>query len=1042
MFKRVASLLTALLCVGAISALHAEGPNDPAPYINARGVVNGKKILFDNTHAETSGQADWVIDGAFSDFGNALADAGFYVKELRKSTPIELADLTGYDALVIAEANIPFKTTEQAALLQYVQNGGAIFFVADHYNADRNKNRWDGSEVFNGYRRGAWTNPAKGMTTGEAGSSAMQGVASSDWLATNFGIRFRYNALGDIVANDIVAPSQAFNITAGVATVAMHAGSTLAIMDPTKAKGIVYLPPTTIKWASAVDQGVYDGGGRPEGPFAAVAKIGLGKAAFLGDSSPVEDATPKYLREETGGSKTTHSGWQEQNDATLMVNIVTWLANHESYTSLSQVSGLQLDSPTALLAMEDPASSTEPQAEPWAAPAAGYYWYDPTSFKAGSYGAGTPAANTVTASITTPSGNVTLASGTSQSFAGTATDSSSSATLTYAWTFGDGGTATGATATHTYTNTGSTAVTYTATLTATDNTGAKGTATRSITVNPASTTLAASVTTPAGNVTIASGTAQSFAGSASGGTSPYTYSWTFGDGGTATAASTSHTYTNTGSANVSYTATFKVTDSLGATASATRTITVTPATTGGTFTEVESNNSISTANAVASTYTGIKGYLTSSTDVDYFALSLAPGQKIAIAMSGPSGPDWDLYLKNSAGSTLASSLGGTTTESLSYTNSGTTALTVFPEVVVYSGTSSTPYNLALTYSGGTTSNTVSASITTPSSNVTLASGTAQSFAGSATDSSSSATLTYGWAFGDGGTATGATASHTFTNTGTSNVTYTVTFTATDNTGAKGTATRTITVTPATANTVSASITTPSSNVTLASGTAQSFAGSATDSSSSATLTYGWTFGDGGTATGATASHTFTNTGTANVTYTVTFTATDNTGVSGTATRTITVTPATTGGSSLAENFDTGTKTAYSVGNVTFASGTWTLNDALLGNTTSDPHNGVQSVRTRNSGTVTMLFDFPTGAKTVSVKAGSYGTDGATTWGLWYSTNAGSTWTQAGSSVTTSSSTLTTSTFTVNVSGAIRFQIRKTDGSSYRVNFDDFAIAGY
>ncbi|GLH72921.1 hypothetical protein GETHLI_14230 [Geothrix limicola] len=92
-----------------------------------------------------------------------------------------------------------------------------------------------------------------------------------------------------------------------------------------------------------------------------------------------------------------------------------------------------------------------------------------------------------------------------------------------------------------------------------------------------STALAAAITTPSGNVTIASGTSQSFVGAASGGTSPYTYSWTFGDGGTASTASASHTYTNTGSTAVTYTATFTVTDSASHTASATRTITVNPA---------------------------------------------------------------------------------------------------------------------------------------------------------------------------------------------------------------------------------------------------------------------------------------------------------------------------------------------------------------------------------------------------------------------------------------------------------------------------------
>lgn len=385
-----AAALVTVSLVGPAPIAKAEGPSDPAPFINPTTTANGKKVLFDNTHGQTAGAADWVIDGGFSDFANALAGSGYYVKELRKSTPLTLSDLSSYDVFVIGEANIPYKQSEQDAMLQYVQGGGSIFFIADHYNADRNKNRWDASEVFNGYRRGAWTNPAKGMGTEEAASAAMQGVASSDWLATNFGVRFRYNALGDITANNIVAPSQAFNITSGVSTAAMHAGSTLAITDPNKAKGIVYLPATSTKWASAVDQGVYNGGGTAEGPFVAVSKVSGGKAGFIGDSSPVEDATPKYLKEETGGAKTTYAGFSEQNDSTLLVNMVNWLATKETYTSLTQVPGLQLDTATPLYSWELPANSTEPQAEPWAAPAAGYKWWDPSTFKSGSYGYGTP----------------------------------------------------------------------------------------------------------------------------------------------------------------------------------------------------------------------------------------------------------------------------------------------------------------------------------------------------------------------------------------------------------------------------------------------------------------------------------------------------------------------------------------------------------------------------------------------------------------------------------------------------------------------------
>ncbi len=377
------------------AAVHAEGPTDPAPFIQAK-VVNenaGKKVLFDNTHAQTAGAADWVIDGGFSDFGNALANDGYYVKELRKTTPFTYDDLKEYNVFVIAEPNVPFKTSEQAAMKEYVENGGSIFFIGDHYNADRNKNRWDGSEAFNGYRRGAFEDPAKGMSTDERNSEAMKNVTSSDWLSDNFGVRFRYNALGDIDANVIVSADQAFGITEGVSAVAMHAGSTLAITDPEKAKGIVYLPKTNAKWNNAVDQGVYNGGGIEEGPYVAVSKLGAGKAAFIGDSSPVEDASPKYLREETGARKTTYDGFKEADDAALLVNTVNWLATQENYTDLTQVNGLELDNPTALLAFEEPAASTEPQAEPWAAPAAGYKWYDSSTFKPGSYGGPASSAN-------------------------------------------------------------------------------------------------------------------------------------------------------------------------------------------------------------------------------------------------------------------------------------------------------------------------------------------------------------------------------------------------------------------------------------------------------------------------------------------------------------------------------------------------------------------------------------------------------------------------------------------------------------------------
>lgn len=306
-------------------------------------------------------------------------------------------------------------------------------------------------------------------------------------------------------------------------------------------------------------------------------------------------------------------------------------------------------------------------------------------------------------------------------------------------------------------------------------------------------------------------------------------------------------------------------------------------------------------------------------------------------------------------------------------------------------------------------------ITSPSSNLSILAGGSVNFQGSATISDGSA-LTYSWSFGDGATASVlGPISHTYTAAGT----YTATFTATSNQGKSASATRTITVTPAsytiTASAGTGGTITPSGAVTVASGGSQTFtiAPAAGYVISSVTVD--------GVNQGALASYTFSNVSAAH---------------------TIAAAFAASAGSSLKETFDTGTKTAYAVGTVTLSTGSWTLDDALLGNTTADRKVGTQSVRTRNSGRITMGFNFATGAKTVSVKHAKYGSDGSSTWGLWYSTNSGSTWTQAGSTVTTSSTTLATASFTVNVTGAIRFQIRKTDGTSNRVNFDDFQIAGY
>jgi len=144
----------------------------------------------------------------------------------------------------------------------------------------------------------------------------------------------------------------------------------------------------------------------------------------------------------------------------------------------------------------------------------------------------------------------------------------------------------------------------------------------------------------------------------------------------------------------------------------------------------------------------------------------------------------------------------------------------------------------------------------------------------------------------------------------------------------------------------------------------------------------------------------------------------------------------------AEGFEAGTKTAYAAGDVALSSGTWNLNDALIGTSASDVFTGTRSGRIRNSGRITMGFDRTTGAGTVTIHHASFGTDASGSWGLFYSQNQGAAWTQASASQTTAIGAFATAAFTVNRSGTIRFEIRKLDGGANRINLDDITITDF
>ncbi len=138
-----------------------------------------------------------------------------------------------------------------------------------------------------------------------------------------------------------------------------------------------------------------------------------------------------------------------------------------------------------------------------------------------------------------------------------------------------------------------------------------------------------------------------------------------------------------------------------------------------------------------------------------------------------------------------------------------------------------------------------------------------------------------------------------------------------------------------------------------------------------------------------------------------------------------------------ETFESGSKTAYAAADVALGTGSWNLNDALLGTSTADAKNGTKSIRAQNAGTITMNFDVTNGAASVSMFYAKYGTDASSTFELWSSTNSGSTWSKVGNTITASTTTLTQTTFTTSFVGTVRFQVRKISGG--RLNIDDISI---
>jgi len=305
-----------------------------------------------------------------------------------------------------------------------------------------------------------------------------------------------------------------------------------------------------------------------------------------------------------------------------------------------------------------------------------------------------------------------------------------------------------------------------------------------------------------------------------------------------------------------------------------------------------------------------------------------------------------------------------------------------------------------------------------------------------------------WNFGDGTTDTNLVTTHTYTSAGS----FTVTFTATDILSHTSTISRIVTI-----NSLDPTVPVISAQPqakTVSAGTSVTFNVTATGNG---TLTYQWRKDGvdlaGKTSNSLTFNATVADAGAYSVVVTNTLNGTSQTATSADAVLVVNPVAA----NDMNEGFETGSKSAYATATVTLGTGSWTITDGLIakstsnGGSTSDHFNGLQGLRLKNnvagtaSGKVTMGFDWPYGAQSVSIAIAQYNTDSAApgTLGLWYSIDGGANWIQVPGTVTPASTSIDTYTWTVGLNQPIRFELRRTDVISQgRMCLDDIHITGY
>jgi hypothetical protein len=108
--------------------------------------------------------------------------------------------------------------------------------------------------------------------------------------------------------------------------------------------------------------------------------------------------------------------------------------------------------------------------------------------------------------------------------------------------------------------------------------------------------------------------------------------------------------------------------------------------TGPTINETEANNTTATANVITTANTTANGTMSASSDIDYFKVTLPAGKTLTATLTPNATSDYDLYLYNSSGTQLSSSIQGTgLADVVTKSNTGTGAIDLYVKVIYYGG---------------------------------------------------------------------------------------------------------------------------------------------------------------------------------------------------------------------------------------------------------------------------------------------------------------------------------------------------------------------